>query len=352
MWNTFRNRVEKLAAERPVMLAFLVFLSAAVIVIPVSIPFILSSPASFLQNVVAEAYGTLFDLLIIGWLLLWLNKLADRRQRKNRYREEIEDVLGWQSPEVAHRITSNIRRLNRTGVLRGLHLTEAYLKGANLTEASLREADLWGANLQQTTLRRADLRGANLGGVTLEEADLEQANMQQADLRGANLKAVDLERANAEEVRLAGADLSGADLQYTTLKKADLQRATLYGANLHGADLERADLRGASLREANLLDADLEEADLRDADLRNAHLERADLRSTTLDGADLRHTDLRDVTLPDDDLAAFSHVRSLHGALLDPSVEERLRDGYPHLFDDHQNGKAPTDVVPTAVKTD
>ena len=90
----------------------------------------------------------------------------------------------------------------------------------------LSEADLRGADLSEVYLIGADLRGADLG-----------------DLAG----------------YLIGADLRGADLS-----EADLRRAVLSGARLRGRT-SRADLSGADLRWADLSGADLSEADLSEA---------------------------------------------------------------------------------------
>ncbi|PSQ98958.1 MAG: hypothetical protein BRD48_05430, partial [Bacteroidetes bacterium QS_9_68_14] len=159
-------------------MVFIVFLLTAALVVPVSLPFFFSSAVDELKvNLVAESYGILLDLLILGWLLLWLSHVADRRERKNRYREEIEDALGWHSPVASHRIVSNVRRLNRSGVTKGLELPEAYLEGASLENVQLGDSNLWGATLKGATLRRAALGGSLLAGANLEGAELESARL-------------------------------------------------------------------------------------------------------------------------------------------------------------------------------
>lgn len=324
MLTRLSEALDKFAAERPVMLAFLVFLGAAAIVIPASFPFIAAHGWAFAENVMGEAYGTLFDLLIIGWFLLWLRKRAESRMQNNRYREEIDDFLGWNSPEAAHRIAGNLRRLNRNGVEEGIQLTEAYLKGANLNGATLREADLWGANLSHAYLNGADLSGASLGGANCEEVDLENALLHEADLRGANLERADLERADLRGANLGGSALAKADLQFARLGGADLQHADLTSANLHGADLEGATLHRCQLKDANLQDADMRETDLREADLAGANMERANLLGARLpDGEEL--------------VALFDQVLSLRRTRFSPEVEAILQEKRPHLFRQRRN---------------
>lgn len=319
MLKRLASAVEKMAAEKPVLLAFLVFLASAFIVLPISLPYYLSADQGFLENILAEAHGVVFDLLIIGWFLLWINRLAERRVRNNRYREEIEDFLGWKSPEATHRIAGNIRRLNRGGVRERMRLTEAYLLGANLAGAHLRGADLWGANLEEAILREADLVDANLAGANLEGADLERATLTRADLRGAALKEADLERADLERADLRGGSLTSADLQY---------------ANLTGANLERANLTGANLRSANLKDVNLRGAVLDGANLRGANLAGAVLQGADLKGADFLGANLVGAHLPggNDLFSSFEKTKTLFGAEFPPEIEEQLQSAYPRLF--------------------
>ena len=333
MRKKFWDWLEKLAADRPVWLAFMVFLGTSAIVVPISIPFWVASASGFSMNIMSEAYGTLFDLLIIGWLLLWLNNLADRRQRKMRYREEIEDALGWRSPVASHRIVSNVRRLNRSGVTKDIELPEAYLKGASLENVRLNDSNLWGANLDEAALRQAQLSGSILAGAHFENADLESARFEGADLRGAKMGKADMERAHFEDADLRGADLEEADLQYATLDGIGLERAALSGTNLRGASLIEADLERATVHDANLTGAQLEGARLDGADFTDAQLREADLRGTSMKGTSFRNADLAGVQFSDEDLDAFGEAATLHGATLDHVFRERLEAAHPHLFE-------------------
>jgi BTB/POZ domain-containing protein KCTD9 len=305
------GKIEELAADRPVMLAFIVFILIALIVIPLSIPYYIADPQGMIMEILAEAHGTLFDLLIIGWLLMWFSRIADRRRRLNRYQEEIEDFVGWRSPEATHRLVGNIRRLNRLGITEKVRLIEAHLRGARLGGVKMCKSDLWGADLQGAVLRESDLRDTNFAGADLAGVDLERSDVSGADLRGASLKEADLERATMRGTDLRGANLTGADLQYAVLVNADLERATLTGANLHNANLEGADLRNAMLDSANL---------------RGARLDGADLRFARLDQADLTRASLLGARLPEGALLTemFKKARCLDGIQVDPMVRSRL----------------------------
>ena len=98
------------------------------------------------------------------------------------------------------------------------------------------------ANLRGADLSNADLRYANLRGADLSNADLRYADLRYADLSNANLRGADLSNAN-----LRGANLSNAYLRY-----ADLSNANLRGADLSNADLRYADLSGANTTNTKL----------------------------------------------------------------------------------------------------
>lgn len=151
------------------------------------------------------------------------------------------------------------RRLGRP--FTGMDLTEAPLRGLNLSGV-----DLSGATLVRADLTGADLRGVRLDGALLRDASLADAKLDGASLLGADLSGVRAPRCTIERASLDGAVASGADLQ----------GARLNASSFVEAELERADLRGASLRECRL----------DGADLAYAHLDEADLsRSTMVDGS-------------------------------------------------------------------
>ena len=319
MIDRFRGLIERLAAQSTVLIAFLVFVGAALIVVPLSMPFYLDNSLNFWENIVAEAHGVLFDLLIIGWFLLWLNKIAERRVRNNRYREEIEDYLGWRSPEATLRIVGNIRRLNRGGTKAAFRLTEAYLNDAKLGNSNLAQSDLWGAHLDNASLRESNLDGSNLAGASLEGADMERASLVEADLRGANLNEADLERAELTRADLRGASLVGADLQYASFLEADLRRCKMVGANLRAANFTRCNMEGATLEGAHL---------------RGSNLEGCRMIGIDLTNADLLGADLRGATLPEGDelITIFERAKSLFGTEFDPEVADILHKAMPSMF--------------------
>jgi len=228
--------VASVRADRPVLLAFLLFLLLAGLLLPFSVEAWLSD-AEFRVNVLAEVHGVLMDLLLFGCLLLWLDQKADRHRRIERYQNAINDFRGWDTEEATYRIVGNIRRLNRAGAVPD-SLSDAYLADADLKGADLAEVSLNGAVLTDADLQEATLSGAYLGN-----ADLSGADLYRADLSGAHFGV--FPGMNAPEGRsetvLDDAFLRGADLRGLRNATADTFRhaRTLYKARLD-PDLQAA----------------------------------------------------------------------------------------------------------------
>jgi uncharacterized protein YjbI with pentapeptide repeats len=292
----FRTWIEELAADRPVRLAGYICLISGFLVTLISWRYWQRNFSGFLENILIEAHGMVLDLLVIGWLVFWINQLAEKRLTIKRYNEEIEDFLGWEGNEAKFRIIGLIRRLN------GLHTRPAKLHRAFLVEGELENVDLRGvdlrdAHLESASLNDANLEGADLRGAFLHKAQLRHANLKKVDLRGANLSGMTQYFPNQillyedmpEQIQgdpgalMAGANLEGADCRETQFYNARLYNVNLTNAQLERANLAWADLRTATLTGAHLHQAFLWRADLRDADfagatLTDAYLKKADLR--------------------------------------------------------------------------
>lgn len=106
---------------------------------------------------------------------------------------------------------------------------------ADLSDADLRGVDLSFANLCGAKLYGVDLSRANLRGANLSCTSLYDANLRKADLSDANLSGANLCDANLYEAILCGTIPQAADLY-----GADLERVNLCDTNLYGADLHEA----------------------------------------------------------------------------------------------------------------
>ncbi len=167
--------------------------------------------------------------------------------------EKLQEIVKKQTSNIlqemdGERKGSVLRFLRESGLIdnvdifetSSVDLSEANLRGTNLTETSLVKAYMAGANLSKANLSGADLQGANLIRANLGGANLWSANLSGADLSDAHMWGANLNKANLYGANLSRAHLSGADMWGADLRQADLYRAYLWGVNLDGADLRGA----------------------------------------------------------------------------------------------------------------
>jgi uncharacterized protein YjbI with pentapeptide repeats len=250
--------------EKPVLTSFLVLLLVTAVVLGLSMPYYLTNFEEIYIQVLAEAHGMIFDIAIIGILILWLNKSGEERLRIKTYKDEIDDFRLWKSEEAAFRTVGNIKRLNQHKIY-NINLVNCYLTRTNLNYTNLSNSNLNSADVSTSSLLECNLSNARLNQTNFENSTLNQADLTGAYASGAIFKDSFLIKTILDKAYLIKADLRG-----TFLMEASLNGAYMTGADLTGANLYKADLRNAvgltleQLQQARtlyltLLDPDLEQ---------------------------------------------------------------------------------------------
>jgi uncharacterized protein YjbI with pentapeptide repeats len=302
--------------ESPVRTYFLL----ALVVIP--IVFIISSSLyedePFLEGILVEAHGMIFDVVVLGIIFAWLNSAGEKQRDIKRYKEEISDYLEWEAEEAKFRIVGNIKRLNRLGEKTNFSLQNAYLVGAKLREAHLDDSDFLEAKLYRINLDRAKLNNAILGGADMREAILKFAQLSGAQLDG-------------------GTDLTDADLSFANFTNAVLHHTKLIEAELEGARFKNASLGSANLSKAHVYYVDLTGANLSSADFTEAWIFRsnftgANLTNAKLNGTNFAETELKFALLNGADFTGSKLGANFSGAKYDTKTI------WPEGFDPEEAG--------------
>jgi uncharacterized protein YjbI with pentapeptide repeats len=210
-----------------------------IIVIGLSLSYYINEFDTFIQQVLAEAHGMIFDIAVIGILIFWLNQNGEIRRRIRTYKDEIDDFRLWESEEAAFRTVGNIKRLNRHRI-HEINLVNCHLPRTNLNYANLAGSNANSANISQSSLIESNLENARLNQTNFENSNLNQANLKGAYASGANFKDAFLIKAHFENAFLIKANFANAFLM-----EANLQNCYLMGADFENASLYKADLRGA-----------------------------------------------------------------------------------------------------------
>lgn len=225
--------------ETPLLTSTWVLILVAILVTILSIPYYLTDFQGFMRNLLAEAHGSIFDIIIIGILILWLNQKGQKRQQIRAYIDEIDDFRLWESEEAAFRTVGNIKRLNRHEIY-NINLVNCHLAKTNLNFVKLNGANLNNANISNSNLMEANLDSARLNQTNLENSNLNQVNLNSSFASGANFKDANLIKANLKK-----AYLIKANFQNTFLMEANLNGANVSGVNFANANLYKSDLRNA-----------------------------------------------------------------------------------------------------------
>lgn len=246
------KRITHWLLDHPIIISVVAFLLLSVTLICLDVTFLKRDVENSITNLLVEAHGLLFDLLLFGIILAAVSILAEKRQKIERYKEEIDDYRRWDEKEATYRIVGNVRRLNRLKVtnidLSFCFLQDAKLENVNLENANLFLAQLQRANLNKACLDNADLQAAQLQASDLGEASLRNANLCFAKLQGAKIYDADLRDANLDKANLQGAELKReySDSPYWIVDENN----KIVGPEGAKFWTVRANLCGASLRQA------------------------------------------------------------------------------------------------------
>lgn len=181
------------------------------------------------KNLLGEAHGLFFDILIFGIIITIYHTINSRKQKITQLRNEIRMYWGWKTEEGVLRTTEVIKRLSEMGET-NIQLNFCYLKEANLYEINLEKALMIGVNLESAMLRKTNLKSA-----TLVSARLSKVNLSYANLEDTNLECAILRNANLRGTMIKGCNLKWADLEGATVFEEDwielLDEWNVKGAN-------------------------------------------------------------------------------------------------------------------------
>jgi len=224
--------------ERPILTNTIVLFVVLVLVVLASLPYYLDPEINFIEGVLQEAHGMIFDIAIIGILIFWLNDRGRTQQLIRSYKDEIDDFRMWESEEAAFRTVGNIKRLNRHKIF-NINLVNCYLTKTNLTEVNLTGSNLNSANMSSSILAGANFNNSRLNQTNFENSNLNNATLCGAFASGANFKDAYLIKSNFEKSFLIKANFVNAYMM-----ESNLSGCHLTGAEFKDANLYKVDFRG------------------------------------------------------------------------------------------------------------
>ena len=159
---------------------------------------------AFWQSLLAGLHNTLFDLLLIGVFIYWLNKRSEIRSEIQRYKEQLDL---WRHDGSATAVRNNLISIRRL-IERGEH--DLDLSGCDLQNTDLSGLALSHSKFIEAQCYEADFRNTDLSHTVMDKANLRKADLSEADLAHASLRGTILDYAVLRKANLCGADFSGA----------------------------------------------------------------------------------------------------------------------------------------------
>lgn len=213
-------------------------------------------PRSFTENLLAEAHGVLFDILMLGVIIVWLQQKGNEKLLAKRYQDEIDDLRNWKAEEAARRIRGSIKRLNGIGI-GAIDLNNCYLRNMDMRKYKFDGSNLWKSDLSFCDIRNVSMQNAYLEDVNLYSSNLSNSNLSRsvlwkADLRNSDLRSTFFQNSSMQDSKLNESDLENSDLENSDLKNSDMSECNLTGANLKDCNLKGTIFDGAFIKQANL----------------------------------------------------------------------------------------------------
>ena len=219
------------------------------------------------QGIYIEAWGTVFDILLVGIILAFFAFVRVRKERIDRYLEEIDDFKKWDSEEGRLRIAGNIRRLAKLGK------TDIDFSGLVLRNISFGDQDI--ESLREATF----CLGLRLDKMSKNSTQLENVGFSYVDCRGVTFSknvgdfaGLGLVGKNLYfiDANLIGACFDGAILTWTDYKANRDDWYQDMGEDEDGRPMQRQvyhpAFSGAKLSRCSFRYIKFDHADFRDAD--------------------------------------------------------------------------------------
>ncbi|HIF9311886.1 TPA: pentapeptide repeat-containing protein [Photobacterium damselae] len=199
----------------------------------------------FWENVLVEAHGMVFDILIIGVIVVWLDTRRTTFKEKKSMLNELSDMSYLDLPEVNHRKVGIMHRLNKLGI-----------ESFNIDELIIAEVRVNGLIVDASTLNNLKVMRSSISGTHFTETALLRADFSNTHIKSTKFLNCEMKKAVFIKARAHGVDYSNSNLERAKFMDADLQNAIFKGCNLREVNFENANLRNANFKGATYVKAE------------------------------------------------------------------------------------------------
>jgi len=193
----------------------------------------------FWENFLVEMHGIVFELSIIGVLILWLDSKRSKLGEITRLREDLNDYSTLDFPEINVKKLGHIKRLNEHNIknidvqnliLNKLKVKGIIAEGAKLIGLKIVAGSIVSSNFKSMKMRSSNFQESTIKNTTFESCDLLKSKFNESICKGVDFSNSSLERA----------DFTASDLQSSIFNGCDVREAKFDGANLKHVSFHNA----------------------------------------------------------------------------------------------------------------
>jgi uncharacterized protein YjbI with pentapeptide repeats len=192
---------------------------------------------SFWENFLVEMHGIVFELSVVGVLIIWLDSKRNRNNDIERLKEDLEDYSNLDFPEINVKKLGNFKRLNQHNikdinvqnlVLNGLNINGIYAEGARLIAFEVKEGFITNSVFKSMKMRSSDFQGTRIKNTKFEYCELLKSKFVRAKCKGIDFSGSCLERADFTDADLQSCIFKGCDLREVIFERANLKHAAFH----------------------------------------------------------------------------------------------------------------------------
>jgi hypothetical protein len=212
----------------------LLFIGALIIIIYTTHHFHLGNDHEFHVNILVESFGFLMDVLFLGILITIINSKKEKKQKIERYNEEIDDYRSWNEPEATYRIIGLIKRLAK------LNATKIDLYFCNLSACVLENISIKNSDLSQAQFDD----GAIINNTSIESCILWRTNFNTSELNHCSFESSELNRTFFNDANLTWISFKNTD----TITETEFKNTNLIHVSFENSFLDNVSFEGAKFK--------------------------------------------------------------------------------------------------------
>lgn len=199
----------------------------------------------FWENFLVEMHGIVFELSIIGILIVWLDSKRSRNSDIGRLKEDLEDYAALDFPEINVKKLGHFKRLNQYGI-KNVDVQNLVLNGLKVKGVSAEGARLIGLKVADGSIVNSDFKSMKM----------RSSNFERSVIRNTKFESCDLLKSKFSDTICKGVDFSGSSVERVDFTNADLQSSIFNGCDVREVKFDGANLMHAVFHEAKHLTAE------------------------------------------------------------------------------------------------